>query len=674
MSEIDDYERNFTIMMDFPDSDSDSVSDSGDLIQEPEVVITQPTTQLIKFKENTVASQNEKYANIEDMTNEQILSLSTEFIKAYRYNKEVSTIDFIDICMAESGIRPNDLYNQSIIYEKFKIKMHELKFLKYNLTLRNLSERNYDEFNTYNTILSNLMIVIGNSMHLLLSLRQSLTALKPNYDTSMSDDQRILSVAFNDTNEMKDPEILICYTLSYIQRMGYRKYGEFVYKPIYKGTHFTHSWEPLCEIKEFVHSMVDKDENRDIWKILYTRGGYHNLINFLKECREYEFPEIKKDRNIFSFTNGVYNSKEHKFYDYNDAKLSTDIVASKYHNLPFNYIADRDAWESIPTPHFQSILDYQFIDEAEHKEICKIAYIMIGRMLYDTGDLEDWQVIPFFKGFAMTGKSTILRFIIKRFYEACDVGTLSNECAEKFPLENIYEKKVFISPDINEKFGLPQMTFQSMISGEDVSVMRKGIPPIDVEWKIPGALAGNEFFGYRDNGGSIGRRIVLFEFMNPLSKEQLDSNLSHYIKLELPNILQKCNMAYLQAVRDFPRQNIWANLPKYFHDNRAYLLEQTNSLIEFLNSDMVSIGKTEYIQKDEFVQAYMAYCKENGLRPKKFNKDFYSSPFAISGNKHNVKIAVKRNPEFGDIKKKGNFIVGLNIKYNSMETDESIAN
>jgi hypothetical protein len=125
-----------------------------------------------------------------------------------------------------------------------------------------------------------------------------------------------------------------------------------------------------------------------------------------------------------------------------------------------------------------------------------------------------------------------------------------------------YNVSVYISPDVNSSFSLPQ----NMISGGDVSVMRNGIPPVDVEWKIPGALAGNEFFGYRDNDdGSIDRDIVLFEFMNPLSKEQLDSNLSHYIKLELPNILQKCNMAYLQAVRDFPRQNIWAKLPKYFH-------------------------------------------------------------------------------------------------------------
>jgi phage/plasmid-associated DNA primase len=407
-----------------------------------------------------------------------------------------------------------------------------------------------------------------------------------------------------------------------------------------------------------------------------TKSGYSQLISYLKSCQEYEFPELKKDRSIFSFKNGVYNAREHKFYPYETSRLSPDIVSCKYFDMDFDYIENIDSWKNIPTPSFQSILDAQFHEETDYTEICNIAYVLIGRLLYEVGDKDDWQVIPFFKGFAMTGKSTILKYVVKNFYEPADVGILSNDCADKFPVENLYDKKVFIAMDINQRFSLPQMTFQSMISGEDVSIMRKHKTPLDELWKVPGAMAGNEFFGYNDNGGSIGRRIVLFEFMNALTTAQLDNNLAHKSKMEIATILQKCNMAYHQAVRDWPRQNIWANLPQYFHQNRAYLLEQTNSLLEFLNSDLITFDNEQYIHKDEFVQAYMNYCKEHGLKSKKFNKDYYSSPFALAGSKNNTKIAVKRNPMVGNVKRKGNYIVGVSIKYsiNDNIEDETLAN
>jgi phage/plasmid-associated DNA primase len=668
-----DYERSFNVNYDFGvDSDSEP-----EIIQT--LVIQENRIQPI-FQENTMNALNQRYSQTEDYSNDDIYNKCRLFIEVWNYNKEIATPSYIESCMNECGLRPNDLYNQSIIYEKFKIKIKEIKLLKFLLSDKNLSSHKYDDYNTYDGILSNLIIVIGNAMHLLLSLRQSLIALKPNYDTTMTDDQRILSVRINNGDDMKDGEILIRYTLAYIQRMGYRKYGEDVYKPIYHGKYFTHAWARHSEIAEMVHNMVDKDENSDIWKILYTtKSGYNSLINYLHQCKEYEFPELVKDRTIFSYKNGVYNAREHCFYNYKTSRLSSDVVSCKYFDMDFEFIENKDSWKNIPTPSFQSILDSQFIDEEDYTEICNVAYILIGRLLYDVGDKDDWQVIPFFKGFAMTGKSTILKYIVKNFYEAADVGILSNECADKFPVENLHDKKVFISLDINEKFSLPQMTFQSMISGEDVSIMRKHKVPLDIEWIVPGAMAGNEFFGYKDNGGSIGRRIILFEFMNALTNAQLDNNLAHKIKSEIAVILMKCNMAYHCASRDWPRQNIWANLPKYFHLNRAYLLEQTNSLLEFLNSDLICFGSEEFIHKDEFVQSYMNYCKEHGLKTKKFNKDYYSSPFAIAGNKNDSKITVKRNPTISNIKRRGNYVVGVSIKYSlnldgNGTDDETLAN
>lgn len=677
-ADYDPYEQNFIINTNIFDSDEESdIEDNTEELQgntiPPTRVLSQP-----RIQQNSNELIKQKYSNFKDMTLEQVLEICKEFIINWNYNKDIELHESIETAMTQCGLQSNDLYNQAIIYDKFQIPIKEIKALKFLLKSKNLQDKKYDDFNTYDEVLSNLIIVIANSMHMLLSLRQVIFALKPNYDINMTDDQRILSIKCDNYSDMKDGETLIRYTLNYFQKMEYRKYKEDIYKPIYNGKYFTHAWARHMEISKVVHNMVNKEQNSEIWRIMYTtKNGYNSLINYLNSCQEYEFPELKKDRTIFSFRNGIYNAREHKFYNFETSQLSPDIVACKYFDMDFEYIESLDAWKNIPTPSFQSILDAQFIDEDDYDEICKTAYILIGRLLYEVGDKDDWQVIPFFKGFAMTGKSTILKYVVKNFYEPADVGILSNDCADKFPVENLYDKLVYIAMDINERFSLPQMTFQSMISGEDVSIMRKHKTPLDELWTVPGAMAGNEFFGYRDNGGSIGRRVILFEFMNALTTAQLDNNLAHKIKLEIAVLLQKCNMAYLQAVDQWPRQNIWANLPQYFHQNRAYLLEQTNSLLEFLNSDMISFGGDEYLHKDEFVQAYMNYCKENGLKTKKFNKDYYSSPFAIAGNKNNTKISIRRNPIIKNVKRKGNYVVGLSIKYSLNDgntDDESMAN
>ena len=126
-----------------------------------------------------------------------------------------------------------------------------------------------------------------------------------------------------------------------------------------------------------------------------------------------------KDRHIFSFQNGIYDALNDKFHAYGKSKLSDDIIACKYFDQEFNTYDDV-SWEDIPTPYFDSIFKHQIGDQKEFNEILTVAQILIGRMLYDIGEKDDWQVIIFFKGLGGTGKSTVLSQVIKKFYEDVD--------------------------------------------------------------------------------------------------------------------------------------------------------------------------------------------------------------------------------------------------------------
>ncbi len=113
----------------------------------------------------------------------------------------------------------------------------------------------------------------------------------------------------------------------------------------------------------------------------------------------------------------------------------------------------------------------------------------MGRCLYDLGEIEEWQVIGYLLGQAGSGKSTILVKILKLFYEACDVGTMSNNMEKKFGLGALVGKKMFIGPEIKSNFSMEQSEFQSIISGEDVQIAVKNQTASSKIWNIPGMLA-----------------------------------------------------------------------------------------------------------------------------------------------------------------------------------------
>ena len=270
-------------------------------------------------------------------------------------------------------------------------------------------------------------------------------------------------------------------------------------------------------------------------------------------------------------------------------------------------------WNEIETPIIQGILEYQFKTEADYEKMCYWMYVFIGRMLYFLNELDYWQVITFLKGMGGAGKSTIITKVVKEFYENEDVGQLSNDGERQFALSAFYNKKIFIAPEIKGDFTLPQAVLQGIISGEDVSIPIKFKTAESVQWKTPGMMAGNEVPNFTDNSGSVSRRFVVFNFSKKVEKGKSDPLLGQKLKKEIPKILRKSNLEYLDAVKKYGDKDIWPQLPKYFKQTQEEMSEQTNSLMNFLNSGMIEFGSDLYCQESIFKKHFNQYCKENNL-------------------------------------------------------------
>ena len=415
-----------------------------------------------------------------------------------------------------------------------------------------------------------------------------------------------------------------------------RKYKDQCCKQILTidGYH-TKAWKPIMGIDEFVYSFAQKETRMLQWKNLTAKGSNASeAIRFLQNSKDIQFPEIKKNRNVWSFNNGLFVGKEWdlktgkykcRFYPYDSPEfgcLDPTIVSAKYFDKNFNHFSHIDDWWDIPTPHFQNILDYQQFEP----DVAKWMYVMGGKMCYDVGDIDRWQVIPFLKGIAKSGKSTIITKVFKKFYESEDVRTLSNNVERKFGLSSIYDGFMFIAPEVKGDLCLEQAEFQSLVSGEDISLACKYKKAKSVEWKTPGILAGNEVPNWKDNSGSVLRRILAYNFGKQV--QDADPHLDDKLDRELPAILLKCVRAYLEYAQKYSDQDIWNVVPKYFKTIQNQVAMVTNSLQNFLASTSLRYGPDLFCHQTVFVSAFNQHCIANNLGKIKFNSDVYAGPFS----------------------------------------------
>jgi len=397
----------------------------------------------------------------------------------------------------------------------------------------------------------------------------------------------------------------------------------------------TRAWKPVMSIQEFVYSVGKKEVEFELWKNLTSRGNVHkDVITHLTNCKDMQFPDIVKNRHVWSFTNGIFIGKNwcadknmytSSFYSYdsNEFKnLDQTVVSCKYFDQEFPDFSDTKDWYEIPTPHFQGIMDYQGFDE----EVMRWMYVLGGRLCFDVGDMDGWQVIPFLKGVARSGKSTLITKVFRRFYGAEDVRTLSNNVEKKFGLSAIYDAYMFIAPEVKNDLSLEQAEFQSMVSGEDVSVAIKCEKAKSIEWKTPGILGGNEVPHWNDNSGSILRRILTFNFGKQV--KAADTTLEVKLEVELPLILQKCVRAYLEYSQKYSSHDVWNVVPAYFKTIQRQVAMVTNTLENFLHSPNVKLDADACCPKAEFVSKFNQYCMANNLGKPKFNNDFYAGPFS----------------------------------------------
>lgn len=429
----------------------------------------------------------------------------------------------------------------------------------------------------------------------------------------------LFRVSTIDVQNNEPHQNLLLFLLGEAFHKGYRRYKGSVYEQIYtdseQGHLPTHAWREVSTVEEFVYNSVQKEVNYQQWLNLTHRSNTaKSMIEYLSKSKaDSEFPFLTPDRTVTAWRNGLYMADQRRFipYDVVQQEVDTNVVACKYYDYEF-YDAPtpegRDGWYQLPTPVFESIMSFQDLP----KEAKMMMYVMIGRMRYPLGQYDRWQVVPFIKGMAGTGKSTIGKYILEMF-EFADIGVMSSNIEEKFGLAGIMDKFAWICLEVKRNFALAQSEFQSMISGEHMSIPVKNQTAKTTLWSSPGFLCGNEMAKWVDAAGSMSRRLYIWEFYNIV--RDADPTLEPRLKAELGVFIRKVNEAYREFTDRYGGNDIWTIAESaYFSKTRERAKAVINPIISFIQtSEMVRINKEGgYMKLLRFKELYISWAKNLG--------------------------------------------------------------
>jgi len=89
-------------------------------------------------------------------------------------------------------------------------------------------------------------------------------------------------------------------------------------------------------------------------------------------------------------------------------------------------------------------------------------FAMLGRLLFDVGKLDNWQVVLFLKCVAGSGKSMLATLMTHLFGDEM-VGTLSSNIEATFGLEPLYMRQLIVCPEVKRDFGVSQGDLQEWL-------------------------------------------------------------------------------------------------------------------------------------------------------------------------------------------------------------------
>jgi hypothetical protein len=419
------------------------------------------------------------------------------------------------------------------------------------------------------------------------------------------------------TSDLTSLEKLTLYILRKCAERHYRKKGEILYEEhrvrAEDGKDYgTYSWKQVMTIRDFIIQEANPRTNFEMWRNMMDRNTLDKTAKHLAESRDTQLPDLKTDRTVSAWRNGLWFSEFAAFYPYINGRLPNQICATVFIDQEFDNTDYGEHFMEINCV-VKQILGDQGFDTEEQSFILGVGF---GRLIFEPGKYDRWEIIPFLWGLAQTGKSCIID-ACARLFDSRDVAGVGNSIEKQFGLAPLIGKNLWVANDVKKNFGMDAGDIQTITSLELMSVAVKFKEAISVKWEVPGIIAGNEIpRSWTDTLKSLERRIFLIEFPNAVKR---DNAIKVRLETERSVFYRIITYAYHYWQRKCGNKNIWDYAPKRFRDAKKIIQEHENPLEIFLNTiTEVQITKNDkdYVRPGHFNNWFKNWCSNWGHKAK----------------------------------------------------------
>ncbi len=488
---------------------------------------------------------------------------------------------------------------------------------------------------------------------------------------------------------------LLEFLLTYAASRGIKKSVTAIYKEVVcmpENTRTFH-YKYHKDFLEWIYEVVGCSATHRYETYALTKNAITPTlcVNFLTQTQDPRLTTLKKNRNLFSYRNGIFNAKTGRFHLYHklsnnhqdlsnfnigyvDSELKSDEQTANFFEVPLlleyfrknPYIKTNDKKANGPYKEFAK-KQFALIDVPAYDKILlsqrfspkdiKFYQFSLGRLLHDTGSMDNFQLSHFNVGVGGSGKSTMLGKF-SDVYEKVDVGTIMDDAETKFTDQHLLDKFMVVGADISSEISVSTTRFNCWITGDDITINRKHLTAISKKWTAPMCFGSNEYPGIKSKAGSGARRFLFFLFNYAVTNS--DPQLPHLLTEQLPRFLVKCALRYLHYATKYKSQSIWEKkpsgkniLPNMCHIARKEYVSRTSCPDAFLDSSVCTFNSDYNCSKKNLVAAYeyflsqMSARTQGSLYAKKSPESCTATNFAYALNMRGCEWDVSKDIIYG---------------------------
>ena len=306
--------------------------------------------------------------------------------------------------------------------------------------------------------------------------------------------------------------------------------------------------------------------------------------------------------NLIAFNNGIYDIETNSFMDFSPNFIITNKIPWNYNPGAYSKLVD-DTLNKIA---------------CNDKQIRMLLEEILGAVMYRSNTLAGGKAFILI-GEKNNGKSTFLD-MVKTMLGDENIASLDlGELGDRFKTAELFGKLANIGDDIGDEFIANPAVFKKLVTGERLSVEKKGQDPFEFNNYAKMLFSANNIprMGKGRDTGAILRRLTIIPFDARFNPDDPDYTPDIKYKLRDVECVEYMVLLGLEGLKRVLKNKAYTKSEKVEKELEEY--EVTNNPIAgFIQDNDVEEFENEKT-KDVYKQ-YQVYCAENNYIPLAHNE------------------------------------------------------